>query len=104
MEEKETELLKKEAERVITRLFKSHLFSIEDLKYQHLIALKRLQDELSPEQIEILNYLDTHRYTMIRKRILDNGNETIRDLHNLLENFDVKLKDNILTNKQEKGK
>ena len=104
MEEKETELLKKEAERVITRLFKSHLFSIEDLKYQHLVALKRLQDELSPEQIEILNYLDTYRYTMIRKRILDNGNETIRDLHNLLENFDVKLKDNILTNKQEKGK
>ena len=104
MGKKETELFKKEAERVIIRLFKSHLFSIEDLKYQHLIALKRLQDELSPEQIEILNYLDTHRYTMIRKRILDNGNETIRDLNNLLENFDVKLKDNILTNKQEKGK
>ena len=104
MEGKEAELFKKEAERVITRLFKSHLFSIEDLKYQHLIALKRLHDELSPEQIEILNYLDTHRYTMIRKRILDNGNETIRDLHNLLENFDVKLKDNTLTNKQEKGK
>jgi hypothetical protein len=104
MEKKEEKLFKKETEKIITRLFKSHLFSIEDLKYQHLIALKRLQDELSPQQIEILNYLDTHRYTMIRKRILDSGNETIRDLNNLLENFDVELKDNILTNKQEKGK
>ena len=104
MEKKETELFKKEAERLITRLFKSHLFSIEDLKYQHLVALKRLQDDLSPEQVEILNYLDTHRYTMIRKRVLDTGNETIRELNNLLENFDFELKDNILTNKQEKGK
>ena len=74
--------------------------SVEDLKYQHLVALKRLKHELSDEQIEMLNYLDTHRYIMMRKRILDNGNETVRDLHNLLENFDIQIKDN----KQEKGK
>ena len=100
---KDRDILNSESERIIKRLFKYYLSSIEDLKYQHLVALKRLKTGLSEEQIEILNYLDTHRYTMIRKRILDNGNETIRDLHNFLENFDIELKDNISNNKQEKG-
>jgi len=96
-------LLENESGRIITRLFKHFLASIEDLKYQHLVALNRLNTELSKEQIEILNYLDRDRYHMLRKRTLDSGNETIRDLHNLLENFDIKLKDNISDNKQEKG-
>ena len=100
---RDKEFLENESGRIITKLFKYYLASVEDLKYQHLVALKRLKTELSDEQIEILNYLDTHRYTMLRKRILDNGNESIRDLHNLLENFDFKLKDNISNNKQEKG-
>lgn len=102
-EDRDKKLLENESGRIITKLFKYYLSYIEDLKYQHLTALKRLKTELSEEQIEILNYLDTHRYTMIRKRVLDNGNESIRDLHNLLENFDFKLKDNISNNKQEKG-
>jgi hypothetical protein len=92
-----------ETKRIITKLFKYYLSSLEDLRYQHQLALDRLKDDLSPEQVEILNYLDFNRYSLIRKRILDNGNETIRDLHNFLENFDIKLKDNISNNKQEKG-
>lgn len=84
-----------ESKRIITKLFKYYLSSLEDLRYQHQIALDRLSPKLSPEEIEILNYLDFHRYSMVRKRILDNGNETIRDLHNFLENFDFELKDNI---------
>jgi len=101
--DRDKRLLENESGRIITKLFKYYLASIEDLKYQHITALKRLKTELSEEQIEILNYLDQNRYNMIRKRILDNGNESIRDLYNLLENFDFKLKDNISNNKQEKG-
>ena len=101
--DRDKKLLENESGRIITKLFKYYLASIEDVKYQHITALKRLKAELSEEQIEILNYLDQNRYNMIRKRILDNGNESIRDLHNLLENFDLKLKDNISNNKQEKG-
>jgi len=101
--DRDKRLLENESGRIITKLFKYYLASIEDLKYQHITALKRLKTELSEEQIEILNYLDQNRYNMIRKRILDNGNESIRDLYNLLENFDFKLKDNISINKQEKG-
>ena len=96
--------LEAESKRIITKLFKNYLSSLEDLRYQHQLSIDRLKDDLSPEQIEILNYLDFHRYSLIRKRVLDNGNETIRDMHNFLENFDIELNDNILNNKQEKGK
>jgi hypothetical protein len=86
---------KAESKRIITKLFKYYLNNLEDLRYQHQVALDRLKNELSPKQIEVLNYLDFHRYSMIRKRVLDNGNETIRDLDNFLENFDISMKNNI---------
>ena len=95
-----------ESKRIITKLFKYYLTILEDLRYQHEHSLDRLKDDLSPEQLEVLNYLDFHRYSMMRKRVLDNGNETVRDLHNFLENFDIKLKNNISDKdklKQEKG-
>jgi len=103
-EDRSRRFVEAESKRMITKLFKYYLSSLEELRYQHQVAIDRLKADFSPEQIEIINYLDFHRYSMIRKRILDNGNETIRDLHNFLENFDFKLNDNISDNKtQEKG-
>lgn len=98
-QKKDNALLQAESKRIITKLFKSYLNSLEDIKFQHHSALERLKGQLSPEQIEILNYLDFCRYSMYRKRTLDNGNETVRDLNNFLENFDFQLKDNTLGNK-----
>jgi hypothetical protein len=98
--------VKAESGRLITKLFKQYLGSLEDLRYQHEVALDRLKETLTPEQVEVLNYLDFHRYSMVRKRTLDNGNEIIRDLHNFLENFDVHLKNNTLKenlSEKEKG-
>ena len=98
--------VKAESSRIITKLFKHYLSALEDLRYQHEVALDRLKDTLTPQEIEVLNYLDFHRYSMIRKRVLDNGNEAIRDLNNFLENFDVNLKNNTLEqniSKKEKG-
>tara|TARA_B100000287_G_scaffold333505_1_gene318673 strand:- start:3771 stop:4088 length:318 start_codon:yes stop_codon:yes gene_type:complete len=95
--------LEAESKRIITKLFKCYLSSLEDLRYQHQISIDRLKGDLTPEQLEILNYLDFYRYSLIRKRVLDNGNETIRDMHNILDNFDIRLNDNILNNNKEKG-
>jgi len=92
--EKGERLLKAESKRIVTKLFKCYLSSLEDIRYQHELSLERLKADLSPEQVEILNYLDFHRYSMLRKRVLDSGNETVRDLHNFLENFDMKLQNN----------
>jgi len=67
------ELLKFQFRRSITNLYKNFLSSAEDLKIKGQI-----------------NDLD---YQIIRKRILDNGNDSIRELEETLDNF-IKLIDN----------
>ena len=91
-EDKIKKLVLSETKRQVTKIFKNHLMVVEDLKFQHDEILNSLKKHLTPEQFESLNYLDFMRYSLMRKRTLDNGNEGIRDLENFLENFEFKLK------------
>ena len=96
-------LVSSESKRLVTKIFKHSLMVIEDLRLQHSEALRELE-KLTPKEIESLNYLDFTRYSLLRKRILDNGNESIRDLENFLDNFAFKLKNKEpITYKKEKG-
>ena len=81
-----------ESKRLITKIFKTQLMVLEDLRFQHEEALRTLN--LSPEEKESLNYLDFTRYSLLRKRVLDNGNEGVRDIENFLDNFAFKFKNN----------
>ena len=90
-----------ETKRLVTKIFKHSLMVLEDIRYQHQAALQNL--DLSPQEIESLNYLDFTRYSLLIKRILDNGNEGVRDLENLLDNIDIKLKNNNTITYREKG-
>ena len=102
-EENVKRLVLAESKRLITKIFKTQLMVLEDLRFQHEKALDSL--ELSPEEKESLNYLDFTRYSLLRKRILDNGNEGVRDLENFLDNFVFKLKNkNTEVIKYNKGK
>ncbi len=99
-------LVNAESRRLVTKIFKFSLTVLEDLRQEHLYALDKLKkDGLSEKQIEILNYLDFHKYSLLRKRILDNGNESIRDLENLLDYFEFNLKDSdkVIIYKKAKG-
>jgi len=97
-------LVSAESKRLVTKIFKTQLMVLEDLKAQHETALAGLKNSLNPKQIETLNYLDFTRYSLLRKRILDHGNEGLRDLENFLDNFTFKLKNkNITLNSKEKG-
>ena len=91
-DDKVKKLVLAESKRLITKIFKTQMMVLEDLRYQHQGALDNLKDHLAPEQIESLNYLDFTRYSLLRKRVLDNGNEGVRDLENFLDNFMFKLK------------
>lgn len=97
-------LVSSEVKKLITKVFKYNLIMIEDLREHHMIALKNMGD-LSPEEKEYFNYLDFNKYSLLRKRVLDNGNESVRDLENFLENFDffLKNKETLMENKKEKG-
>jgi hypothetical protein len=94
-EEKIKALVSAESERLVKKIFKHSLMVLEDLRFQHSKALEDL--DLSEKEKESLNYLDFVRYSLLRKRILDNGNESVRDLENFLDNFDFKLKNKTIT-------
>lgn len=74
-------------------LFKSFLVLIEDLHTDNQIAFHKLKKHL-PEHIDIINqanYFDEEKMQYLRKKILDMGNESIRDSQNDLEKFTVKF-------------
>lgn len=68
---KEKDYLKFQVQRKITTLFKNLFFLLEDLKNN--------------------NTLPENEYQQARKRILDHGNDTIRDIHNDLDQFNVHI-------------
>jgi len=92
--QKHHKLLNSEIRKSITRIFKHYLGALEDIQYTHTIAIEKLRSKLSPEDLAVLNYLNDDHYSLVRKRVLDSGNESMRDLSDLLENFDISLKDN----------
>ena len=71
--EKEKEFLQFQVQRKVVSLYKSFLFILEDLKAQGYD-------------------IDEDMYQRCRKRVLDQGSDTIREIEDYLNNFDVRLK------------
>ncbi len=70
---KSREFIKFQIQRKVVNLYKNFLFILEDLKEQGYDI---------PEE----------EFQRIRKRILDYGNDTIREVEENLDNFEIKLK------------
>ena len=73
MDDKSQSFLVFQLRRKVVNLYKNYLFILEDLKKDGYDI---------PEE----------EYQRIRKRILDYGNDTIREIEENVENFDIKLK------------
>ena len=73
MDDKSKSFLVFQLLRKVVNLYKNYLFILEDLKKDGYDI---------PEE----------EYQRIRKRILDYGNDTIREIEENVENFDIKLK------------
>ena len=76
MEEKgnrEKDFLEFQINRKVKNLYKNFLFILEDLKAQGYD-------------------IDEDMYQRCRKRVLDQGNDTIREIEDYLNNFDIRLK------------
>ena len=71
--EKEKEFLQFQVQRKVVSLYISFLFILEDLKAQGYD-------------------IDEDMYLRWRKRVLDQGNDTIREIEDYLNNFDIRLK------------
>ncbi len=85
-------------QRNITKLFKSLLDVADDMKHQNSIMLSKVARETSLEFVQQVNYLTPEAMDHIRKKVLDLGNESIREISSILECFDLKVDENKLEN------
>lgn len=69
--------------KTITGLFKSFLIMLEDLEQDHLMYVEKLKKSLPQEYhsaITQADYLDEFKVEYLRKKILDAGNNCIRNM------------------------
>lgn len=72
----------------ITRLYKAFLELIEDIRNDHNIMLNKISSKYGQNTTDDINYFTQEKYEQIRKRVLDGGNETTRQILNFLDYFD----------------
>ena len=84
--------LNKEPGDEISRLFKMMLMMVEDMKQDHDFHYDKLYDNIPEEYHKIINaanHFTPPKVNWIRKRILDIGNESIRNLGSTFDNYTV---------------
>ncbi len=89
------EVLRFQNRRHITNLFKRFLFIVSRIADEHDIALDKLVDAL-PEQyktyVDLADHLSDEDRELVRKEILDTGNDTIRQMDAELEKYEIEFK------------
>jgi len=76
----------------ISRLFKMMLGMVEDMKKDHDFHYQKLYDEIPKKYhplIRTADHFTPDKINGIRKRILDCGNESIRNLCSRIDNYQV---------------
>jgi len=84
--------LNKRSEHEISNLFKSMLSLLEDMKVDHDFHYEKLYQNIPEEHHKVIsaaNHFTPEKVAWIRKRILDAGNESIRNLYSELDNYTV---------------
>ena len=87
------ELLTFQINRGIVNLYKKYFLIIQDLKQEHEVLLDKIAQETSPDFPQKIDYFTEDKYNYIRKKILDAGNDSIRELEKTLEVVDVRFKE-----------
>ena len=84
--------LNRESDDEISKLFKMMLMMVEDMKQDHDFHYEKLYENIPNEYhgvINTANHFTPDKVNWIRKRILDVGNESIRNLGSTLDNYTV---------------
>jgi len=79
-------------QRNIIALYKRYINLIEDLQEDHINMLNKLNSKIDLQTLKNVDYFDENKYNYIRKKILDTGNETIREIERNLEKLNFTLK------------
>jgi hypothetical protein len=91
MHSPENNLITIQTNKEVTRLYKNFLELIEDIRSDHEAMLKKVAEKCGEETAKEVNYFTQEKYEHIRKRVLDSGNETSRQLINFLDFYDFQI-------------
>jgi hypothetical protein len=69
----------------LVNLYKRYLNLVEDIQEDHNSMIDKISSKIDQNTLKNVDYFDDNRYNYLRKKILDIGNETIRDIE---KNFD----------------
>lgn len=81
--------------RLMTALFKTYLMMTQDVLVNHQEMLDKISQfipESELDKLDLVDYLDENKYNHMRKRILDIGNDAIREWEKILQNYEVSFK------------
>lgn len=82
-------------DRIVRNLFKRFLILVENLERKHDEGLDKLEDAL-PEAykhyVALGDFWTENESLAIRKDILDHGNDAIRQLDEMLVNYEISIK------------
>jgi len=79
-EEKIKEYLRFQLNRNVISLYKKYFEMIDDIKQEHKLMLQKMEKASSKEFVENIDYFSEDKYNYIRKKILDSGNDAIRNI------------------------
>ncbi len=89
------EVLRFQQERIIKLLFTSFLVVLEDVGLEHDEALTKLVAALPPEYrqyVDLADYLTPEKGQRLRKKVLDAGNNALRQLDEVVQSLDIHFK------------
>jgi hypothetical protein len=78
--------------RNVISLYKRYLNLIEDLQEDHTNMLNKLNSKVDQQTLKNVDYFDDNKYNYLRKKILDLGNETIREINKNLDLLNMEIK------------
>lgn len=86
------DLLEFQVKKDVSYLYKRFLNVIEDIRDEHMFMIEKLEKALPEEHHKLLaasNHFDENRFGYFRKKVLDAGNGSIRNLQEQISKFDV---------------
>jgi len=77
----------------LVNLYKRYLNLVEDIQEDHKSMLEKLNNKIDSNTLKNIDYFDDNRYNYLRKKILDIGNESIREIEKNFEFIKMEFKD-----------
>lgn len=82
-------------QRSIVNFYKDQLNIIEDLRQEHKQFVKKVSTLADRNHIKNMDYFDVDKYNYIRKKVLDGGNEIVREFEKAFGYLDIDIKEEI---------